>query len=62
MMDDFKEQYLQELDYQEIKSNKHTLKGFCWFLLAVAFIWLLTVLAYVVPLLFAVQYLTFTVL
>ena len=55
-MDDFKEQYLQELDYQEIKSNKHTLKGFCWFLLAVAFIWLLTVLAYVVPLLFAVQY------
>ncbi len=46
MMDDFKEQYLQELDYQEIKSNKHTLKGFCWFLLAVAFIWLLTVLGF----------------
>ena len=45
-MDDFKEQYLQELDYQEIKSNKHTLKGFCWFLLAVAFIWLLTVLGF----------------
>lgn len=42
-MEDFREQYLQELDYQEIKSNKHTLKGFCWFLLAVAFIWLLTV-------------------
>lgn len=46
MMDDFKEQYFQELDYQEIKSNKHTLKGFCWFLLAVAFIWLLTVLGF----------------
>lgn len=45
-MDDFKEQYFQELDYQEIKSNKHTLKGFCWFLLAVAFIWLLTVLGF----------------
>lgn len=42
-MEDFKEQYYQELDYQEIKSNKHTLKGFCWFFIAVAFIWLLTV-------------------
>lgn len=42
-MEDFREQYQQELVYQEIKSNKYTLKGFCWFLLAVAFIWLLTV-------------------
>lgn len=42
-MEDFKEQYFQELAYQEIKSNKHTLKGFSWFLVAVAFIWLLTV-------------------
>lgn len=42
-MEDFKEQYYRELIYQEIKSNKHTLKGFCWFLLAVALIWLLTV-------------------
>lgn len=42
-MDDFKEQYRRELAYQEIKSNKHTLKGFSWFLIAVAFIWLLTV-------------------
>lgn len=40
---DFKEQYHRELAYQEIKSNKHTLKGFSWFLIAVAFIWLLTV-------------------
>lgn len=29
MMDEFKEQYDQELDYQEIKSNRYTLKGFC---------------------------------
>lgn len=43
MMEDFKEQYLQELDYQEIKSNKRTLKGFSWFLITAAFIWLLTV-------------------
>lgn len=42
-MEDFKEQYQQELVYQEIKSNKHTLKGFSWFLITVAFIWLLTV-------------------
>lgn len=42
-MEDFKEQYKQELIYQEIKANKHTLKGFVWFLLGVAFIWLLTV-------------------
>ncbi len=42
-MEDFKEQYRQELIYQEIKANKHTLKGFVWFLLGVAFIWMLTV-------------------
>lgn len=42
-MEDFKEQYRKELIYQEIKSNKSTLKGFIWFLIAVAFVWLLTV-------------------
>lgn len=42
-MEDFKEQYTKELIHQEIKSNKHTLKGFLWFLVGVAFIWLLTV-------------------
>lgn len=42
-MEDFKEQYQRELIYQEIKSNKYTLKGFGRFLLAVALIWLLTV-------------------
>lgn len=41
-MEDFKEQYRHELIYQEIKSNKRTLKGFIWILLAVAVIWLLT--------------------
>ena len=29
--------------YQEIKANKHTLKGFGWFLVGVVFVWLLTV-------------------
>ncbi len=42
-MEDFKEQYRCELVYQEIKSNKHTLKGFCWFNIVFAFVWLLTV-------------------
>lgn len=42
-MEDFKEQYRQELIYQEIKSNKRTLKSFIWFLVTIAFIWLLTV-------------------
>jgi len=38
-MDDFKTQYEQELLYQEIAANKNTLKGFIWFLLAVALVW-----------------------
>lgn len=42
-MEDFKEQYEKELRYQEIKANKHTLKGFVWFLVGVVFVWLLTV-------------------
>ena len=42
-MEDLKEQYRRELTYQEIKSNKRTLKGFVWFLAAVALTWLLTV-------------------
>ncbi|MCM1039351.1 MAG: GGDEF domain-containing protein [Ruminococcus sp.] len=45
-MDDFRRQYSEELAYQEIKSNKHTLKCFFWFLIAVAFIWLLTVIGF----------------
>jgi len=42
-MDDFKSQYEQELKLQEINSNKHILKGFIWFLSALAFVWLLTI-------------------
>lgn len=42
-MEDLKEQYRRELIYQEIKSNKRTLKAFIWFLAAVALAWLLTV-------------------
>lgn len=45
-MDDFKEQYRQELINQEIKSNKHTLRGFFCFLLGVALIWLLTAVGF----------------
>ena len=41
-MDNFKEKYSEELRYQEIKSNKYTLKGFFWFLIGVTAIWLLT--------------------
>lgn len=42
-MEDFIEQYHSELAYQEIKANKHTLKGFCWFFVALTLIWLITV-------------------
>lgn len=39
---DIKSQYEKELIYQEINSNKRTLKGIVWFLLAMGFVWLLT--------------------
>lgn len=42
-MNDYKEQYKQELLYQEIKSNKYTLKGFIWFVASLALVWLLTI-------------------
>lgn len=42
-MENLQRQYRHELIFQEIKSNEHTLKGFLWFLLATAFMWLLTV-------------------
>lgn len=45
-MEDFKEQYYQELIYQERKSNKYTLKGFFWFFVTFALIWLLTVIGF----------------
>lgn len=45
-MDDFKTQYEQELLQQEITANKNTLKGFIWFLLAVALVWVLTMIGF----------------
>jgi len=41
---DFKTQYEQELLQQEITANKNTLKGFVWFLLAVALVWIFTMI------------------
>lgn len=38
--------YEKELRYQEIKSNKYTLKGFMWFLLFLCLVWLLTVIGF----------------
>lgn len=43
-MDNLQRQYRQELISQEIKSNERTIKGFFLFLLATAFMWLLTVM------------------
>ena len=43
-MNDYKEQYRQELIYQEIKSNKYTFKGFLWFVASLGVIWLLTMI------------------
>lgn len=43
-IEDFKTQYERELIYQETSANKRTIKGFVWFLLAVGFVWLLTML------------------
>lgn len=43
-MDDIKTQYAEELLHQEVAANKNTLKGFIWFLLAVALIWVFTMI------------------
>lgn len=40
--DNYKIQYEQELIYQEINSNGHTLRGILWFTVAVGFVWFLT--------------------
>lgn len=42
--EDFRTQYERELIYQETNANKRTIKGFVWFLLAVGFVWVLTML------------------
>lgn len=43
---DFKTQYEQELLYQEVTANKNTLKGFLCFFIAVALIWILTMIGF----------------
>lgn len=43
-IEDFRTQYEQELIYQETNANKRTIKGFAWFLLAVGFVWVFTML------------------
>ena len=45
-MNDIREQYEKELIYQEIKSNKHTLKGIAWFLAAAVLIWSLNIIGF----------------
>lgn len=43
-MEDFEAQYQEELVRQEVKSNKKTILGFCWFFLAVFLTWIFTML------------------
>ena len=42
-IENFIQQYEQELYAQEINANKRILNGFIWFLAAVALVWLLTI-------------------
>jgi len=44
--DTFFIQYEQELALQEINANKRILKGFIWFLISVAFIWILNTIGF----------------
>lgn len=44
--DTFFIQYKQELALQEINANKRILKGFIWFLISVAFIWILNTIGF----------------
>lgn len=41
-MENYQEQYRQELYQQEINSNIRTLKGFCWIFVTIMILWLLT--------------------
>ena len=41
-MENYQEQYKQELHQQEINSNLRTLKGFFWIFVTVIVLWLLT--------------------
>lgn len=42
-VENFIEQYEQELEAQEINANKRILNGFVWFLAAIALVWILTI-------------------
>lgn len=42
MMENYQEQYNQELHQQEINSNLRTLKGFFWIVVTMLVLWLLT--------------------
>ncbi len=44
--DTFFSQYEQELALQEINSNKHTLKGFLWFMLTITIVWILNTIGF----------------
>mgnify|MGYP007068682932 CR=1 FL=1 len=41
-MENYQEQYKQELHQQEINSNLRTLKGFLWIFVTILILWLLT--------------------
>lgn len=43
-MENYQEQYKQELHQQEIRSNLQTLKGFFWIFATILMIWVLTLL------------------
>ena len=42
MMENYQEQYNQELHQQEINSNLRTLKGYFWIIVTMRVLWLLT--------------------
>lgn len=44
--DDYKKQYELEIYFQEVNSNKRTLKGFLWIFIALSLVWLLTIIRF----------------
>ena len=45
MMENYQEQYNQELHQQEINSNLRTLKGYFWIIVTMLVLWLLTLMS-----------------
>lgn len=43
---DYEKQFEQELIYQEIASNRYTIKGIFWFIVAMGFVWFLTAIRF----------------